>query len=148
MTFRYRTRQHVALPLLDVNQKPWRDLNTLIDRIGERAVLRALNIHEKTLYRWVTGRGQIPGRQHVAIQVLLGEIPGTEGQWSGWFFKAGKLWSPENVSYTAGQLRAAHFDADRISTLSREVTALRVKLAIAEQALDRFAPAANDRKRA
>jgi hypothetical protein len=84
----------------------------------------------------------------LAIQVLLGEIPGTEGQWSGWFFKDAMLWSPENVSYTAGQIRSAFYDADRISALSREVTALRVKLAIAEQALDRFAPAANDRKRA
>jgi len=147
-TFRYRTRQHVALPRLDVNQRPWRDLNALIDRIGEIAVLRALNIHEKTLYRWVTGRGQIPGRQHLAIQVLLGEIPGTQGQWSGWFFKDGKLWSPENTPFTAGELRASFYDADRISALQREVTALRVKLSLAETALDAFAPAANDRQRA
>jgi hypothetical protein len=37
---------------------------------------------------------------------------------------------------------------DAAQEMERITTALRVKLAIAEQALDRFAPAANDRKRA
>lgn len=148
MLLRHRTRQHIALPRLDVNQRPWKDLNALIDRIGEIAVLKGLNIHEKTLYRWVTGRGQIPGRQHLAIQLLLGEIPGTDGKWSGWFFKDGQLWSPENTPYTSVAIRASFYDAMRIFALQNAVDALRVKLAIAEQALDGFAPAANDRLRA
>ena len=135
-------------PALEANRKACSDLNTLIDREGLILVQRFLNVTEKTLWRWCTGRNHIPGHQHVAIQCALGELPGTDGQWPGWFFKQGFLWSPENVSYTQGQIRAAMYDGDRITTLQREVAALRVKLAIAETALDRFAPAANDRKRA
>ena len=48
--------------MLEINARPGRDLNQLIERIGERAVARELNIHEKTLYRWKTGRVPIPGR--------------------------------------------------------------------------------------
>ena len=135
-------------PVLDCNRAPCTDLNRLIERDGIMSTCRLLNVHEKTLWRWVTGRGNIPGHQHLAIRCALGELPGTEGQWSGWFFKGGKLWSPENEGYTAGQLRASFYDQDRINTLQRQVQALQVKLAISEAALDRFAPAANERKRA
>lgn len=135
-------------PVLESNRRACSDLKTLIDREGIISVQRFLNVTEKTLYRWCTGRNHIPGHQHVAIQCFLGELPGTEGKWSGWFFKGGFLWSPENVSFTQGQLRAALYDADRIATLGRQVEALRVKLAIAENALDAYAPAANDRMRA
>lgn len=135
-------------PVLDCNRQPLHDLNRLIDRDGILAVGRLLNVHEKTLWRWVTGRCAIPGHQHVAVRCALGELPGTDGQWTGWCFRDGKLWSPENVSFTQGQIRAAFYDADRISTLQLQVESLAVKLAIAEDALDAFAPAANDRRRA
>ena len=135
-------------PLLDCNRKPYSELKTLIDREGILSVQRILGISQKTLYRWVTGRYQIPGHQQTHIRIWLGEYPGTDGQWSGWIFRQGKLWSPENVSFTQGQLRASLYDADRITSLQRQVQALQVRLASAENALDAYAPAANDRKRA
>lgn len=134
--------------VLEVNRQPFTDLQKLLECEGSLRVQRILGVTEKTLYRWMTGRFKIPARQHTAIRIALGEYPGTDGQWSGWIFRQGKLWSPENVSFTQGQLRAALYDQDRISSLQRQVEALQVKLAIAENALDAYAPAANERMRA
>jgi transposase-like protein len=136
------------LPLLDINRQPLLDLERLVELLGERSVLRALDVHEKTLYKWRTQRIKIPGRQRIAIRMLLGDLPGTDNQWTGWMFRGGKLWSPENVPFTQGDLRASLYDKARISALTREVEKLRLRLAIAEGALEEMAPAANDARRA
>lgn len=130
--------------MLEINALPTLHLAQLVEQIGERQVCRELNIHEKTLYRWRTGRSKVPGRQHLAIRALLGDLPGTAGQWSGWMFKGGKLWSPEGNPFSAGDLLASLFNAQRIGALEQENRALRVRLAIAEEAVERLAPAANE----
>ena len=42
-------------PRLEVNAQPLRELAQAIELVGERPLLRALDVHEKTLYRWRTG---------------------------------------------------------------------------------------------
>lgn len=130
--------------MLEINARPGRHLNELIERIGERAVARELNIHEKTLYRWKTGRVPIPGRQHLAIRLLLGDLPGTEGRWSGWGFVQGELVSPGGDRYRPGDVLSLILLRQQLTAQRREVEDLRIKLAIAEEAIERLAPAAND----
>lgn len=130
--------------MLEINARPGRHLNELIERIGERAVARELNIHEKTLYRWKTGRVPIPGRQHLAIRLLLGDLPGTEGRWTGWGFVRGELVSPGGDRYRPGDVLSLVILRQQLTAQRREVEDLRVKLAIAENAIERLAPAAND----
>ncbi len=114
--------------MLEINTLPGRDLREAIVQHGESRVLRELNIHPKTLYRWLTGRCAIPGRQHLAIRALLGDLPGTDGKWSGWMFRQGRLWSPEGRGFTPGDLQASLFDAQRLRVLEREVRELRSRL--------------------
>lgn len=130
--------------MLEINARPGRDLNQLIERIGERAVARELNIHEKTLYRWKTGRVPIPGRQHLAIKLLLGDLPGTEGRWTGWGFVRGELVSPGGDHYRPGDVLSLILLRQQLTAQRREVEELRVHLAIAQEAVGRLAPAANE----
>ena len=130
--------------MLEINARPGRDLHQLIERIGERAVARELNIHPKTLYRWKTGRVPIPGRQHLAIKLLLGDLPGTDGHWTGWGFVRGELVSPGGDRYRPGDVLSLILLRQQLTAQRREVEELRIKLAISEEALERLAPAANE----
>lgn len=130
--------------MLEINARPGRHLNELIERIGESRLCSELNIHPKTLYRWKTGRVPIPGRQHLAIKMLLGDLPGTEGRWTGWGFVQGELVSPGGDHYRPGDVLSLIILRQQLTAQRREVEDLRVKLAIAENAVERLAPAAND----
>lgn len=134
-------------PVLEVNRIPLKDLNTLVEKVGELGVCRQLNVHEKTLYRWRTGRSAIPGRQHLAVKALLGDLPGTAGAWSGWRFWEGKLCSPAGDTFSAGQVLSLGLLRQQLSAQQQEIHDLKVRLAIAENALERFEPAANDARR-
>lgn len=130
--------------MLEINARPGRDLRALIERIGESRLCFELNIHPKTLYRWKAGKTPIPGRQHLAIKLLLGELPGTEGQWSGWGFRGGKLYSPGGDAFQAGDVLSLILLRQQLTAQRRELEALQVKLAIAEHALQAYTGAANE----
>lgn len=136
-------------PKLEINRQPLNDLHALIDKVGELSVCRELNVHEKTLYRWRTGRVPLPGHQHQVVKLLLGDLPGTAGKWSGWRFWEGKLCSPAGEAFDAGQVLSLGLLRQQLSAQRHEIEALRVRLAIAENAIQHLAPAANeDRARA
>lgn len=134
--------------MLEINQIPGRHLRQLVELIGERAVARELNIHPKTLYRWLTGRTPIPGRQHLAIKLLLGDLPGTEGRWSGWRFVRGELVSPGGDRFAPGHVLSLVLLRQQLSAQGRELEALRQRLQIAETALQHYTGAANEALRA
>lgn len=131
-------------PVLEINRQPLKDLETLVEKVGELSVCRQLNVHDKTLYRWRTGRVQIPGHQHQVIRLLLGDLPGTEGRWSGWRFWAGKLCSPAGETYTAGDVLALGLLRQQLAAQQAELHRLKIRLAIAEEAERRHAGAANE----
>lgn len=131
-------------PKLEINRIPVKDLHALIEKVGELGVCRQLNIHQKTLYRWRTGRVPIPGHQHQVIRLLLGDLPGTAGKWSGWSFWEGKLCSPAGEVFDAGQVLSLGLLRQQLSARDREIHELRVRLAIAENAIGHLAPAANE----
>lgn len=110
--------------MLEINEKPRRDLRQLIELIGERAVARELNIHPKTLYRWKVGKTPIPGRQHLAIKLLLGDLPGTCGKWTGWRFHDGELLSPGGDRYEPGHVLSLVLLRQQLTAQRREIEAL------------------------
>lgn len=133
----------VARPLLEVNAQPLRELAQALELIGERPLLRALDVHEKTLYRWRTGRCKIPGHQRQAIRMLLGDLPGTDGRWHGWRFVRGELIAPGGDRFAPGQVLSLGLLRQQLAARERELEALKVRLAIAEQAVETLAPTAN-----
>lgn len=134
--------------MLEINEKPRRDLRRLIDLIGQRAVERELNVHRTTVGRWLKGAVRIPGADHLAIRALLGDAPGTAGHWTGWRFYDGELLAPGGDRFTAGQVLSLRLQMQRAAQLEHEVRALRQKVKILETALDLYQPAANERQTA
>ena len=133
-----------APPVLEVNRRPARDLRALIERIGQPRVERELNVHRTTVKRWLAGQVRIPGAQHLAIRYLLGDLPGTAGQWTGWGFHDGQLYAPGGDRFTAGQVLSLVLLRQQLSAQAREIRELKVRLAISEEAERRHAGAANE----
>lgn len=133
-----------AQPALESNRKPFNDLRALLEKYGELGVQRELNVHRTTIRRWLAGQVQIPGHQLQVIRLLLGHLPGTDGQWSGWVFYKGKLCAPNGNEFQAGEVLAIGLQRQRVAALEAQVHELKVRLAIAEQGLQHLAPAAND----
>ena len=130
--------------MLEINARPGRDLRALIERIGEPRLLRELDIHRTTLRRWLKAEVKIPGHQHQVIRLLLGDLPGTNGQWTGWCFDRGLLVSPGGDSYRPGDVLALVLLRQQLTTQRRELDALKLRLAISEEAVEHLAPAANE----
>lgn len=110
---------------LEINHIPQRDLDHLLREIGQLAVERELNVHRTTVQRWQRGLVRIPGAKHQAIRMLLGDLPGTEGAWSGWRFWKGKLWSPGGDQYGAGDVLSLIFLRQEIAALKAEIHKLK-----------------------
>jgi hypothetical protein len=130
--------------MLEINALPGRHLRALIDRIGQVRVERELNVHRTTIRRWLNGQVHIPGHQHQVIKMLLGDLPGTCGQWTGWRFHEGLLLSPGGDTYRPGDVLSLVILRQQLTAQRRELEALKIRLAIAEQAVETLAPAAND----
>lgn len=107
-----------------------------------------MNVHRTTVKRWLAGQVKIPGHQHQAIRLLLGDLPGTCGKWSGWRFHEGQLLSPGGDAYGPGDVLSLILLRQQLTTQRRELDALKVRLAISEEAERRHAGAANEDLRA
>jgi hypothetical protein len=119
-------------------------LRELIERIGERRVERELNVHRTTIKRWLKGEVAIPGAQHLAIRGLLGDLPGTCGKWTGWRFHEGELLAPGGDSFKPGDVLSLIILRQQLTAQRRELEALKVRLAISEEAERRHTGAANE----
>jgi hypothetical protein len=128
-------------PILECNRIPLRDLGALLEKYGELGVCRQLNVHRTTVRRWLAGTVQIPGHQRQVMRMLLGHLPGTEGQWAGWSFFQGALVAPTGDAFKAGDVLAIGLQRQRVQALEAEVHRLTVRLAISEAAQPQ---AAND----
>ncbi len=134
--------------MLEVNERPRRDLRALIELVGQARVERELDVHRTTVRRWLSGQVKIPGHQHQAIRMLLGDLPGTCGQWTGWRFYNGELIAPGGDHFRAGDVLSLILLRQQLSAQQRELERLKIRLAIAEEAERRHAGAANEDMRA
>ena len=110
---------------LEINHIPQRDLDHLLEAIGLIAVERELNVHRTTVQRWQRGVVRIPGAKHLAIRQLLGDLPGTAGQWSGWRFWKGELIAPGGNRFTAGDVLSLIFLRQQLAAREAEIQALK-----------------------
>lgn len=109
---------------------------------------KTLQVSERTLHNWVSGRTAVPYAAYKLLRVLcFHEIPFKT--WQGWHFTGGKLWSPEGHGFTGldgswwsllvRQARASVvlFDQQRemratIASLNAELESLRGGSAVAD----------------
>ncbi len=118
--------------MLEVNALPARDLERLIELVGQLAVERQLDVHRTTILRWRSGQIKIPGAKHQAIRELLGHLPGTDGKWEGWRFWQGKLLAPGGEAFGAGDILSLILLRQQLSAQQREIRELKVRVAVAE----------------
>lgn len=119
--------------MLEINERPRRDLRHLLELIGHRRVERELNVHRTTIARYLAGQVVIPGSRQIAIRSLLGDLPGTAGKWTGWRFHDGLLLSPAGDQYQPGEVMAIGLNRQRIQQLERDLVAAKARIALLEQ---------------
>lgn len=88
----------------------------------------------------------MPGAQRLAVQALLGNLPGTTGRWAGWRFHDGKLLSPAGDSFSSGDVLSLILLRQQLAAQAREIRDLKVRLAVAEAG--HMHQAANESRRA
>ena len=133
-----------APPVLEVNRLPRKNLRLLIDAVGQRQVERDLDVHRTTVKRWLSGEVKIPGAQHLAIRYLLGDLPGTQGAWTGWRFAHGELISPGGDRFTPGRVLVVILQHQQIREMDHALRQAKSRIAQREQTIDRMGPAANE----
>lgn len=133
-----------AQPVLEVNRLPRKNLRLLIDAVGQRQVERDLDVHRTTVKRWLSGEVKIPGAQHLAIRYLLGDLPGTQGEWTGWRFAFGELVTPGGDRFTPGDVQAIRLQQQRARVLDQELREMRLRIKVLEKTLNQAGVAANE----
>lgn len=108
-------------------------LQELIDLHGRDTVERTLNVHRTTIKRWLDHTVKMPEGARALVEGLLGNLPGTDGQWNGWRFWKGELWAPNNQRYKAGDLAAQFYERQLIKSLQTELVKVKAKLALLER---------------
>jgi hypothetical protein len=101
-------------------------------------VASLLQVTERTVYAWYSGRTAIPYAAYKLLRILRWfELP---GPWAGWSMHSGKLWSPEGLGFAPSDAswwtilvrKASQFD-----DLVRSKSKLELKVDELAQLLDR-----------
>ena len=100
----------------------------LIEQIGERRIIRELNLHRTTLMRWRRGKVEIPPAQMRALRSMAYDV-GVDKDWEGWRIRDGKLWSPMGVAYRPGELEALPYVYGERDALRAQVDQLNAQIA-------------------
>lgn len=123
------------------------ELTQLVETIGFEAAEGYLRVHRQTLRRWLKGESRVPASALATLRaVAFGQMPGRkrEQAWNGWYFSDGKLWSPEDVCFEPGELRAIPYLRGELRALQRQVANLQAALKAAQHAGEVLYPAANE----
>ena len=120
------------------------EIRALVEDYGKHRSARVLDVHRTTIEPWCNGVVPVPERALVILrQAVTGQVPGMDGAWQGWRFYQGELCSPAGESFRPGEVMAIGLQHQRVRALEQALTETRRKLKIAEEALERLAPAAN-----
>ena len=61
----------------------------------------------RTYRRWEKGIRKAPRWAYKLLEsYAIGQLPNAGKKWQGWRFYDGRLWSPEDRDFTAGEIRA------------------------------------------
>jgi hypothetical protein len=62
-------------------------------------------VDRTTFKRWLLGQTKPPAATMELLRLhAYGEPPSLHGEWSGWTFTQGKLWTPANRGYSPGEI--------------------------------------------
>lgn len=103
----------------------------LIAHLGATVVERELDVHYATVRRWSLGTTPVPRSVLLALRALAGRTPAMDRHkaWAGWrMADDGKLYSPEDVAYGPGDIRAGQYFRELATVAQREALTLRVEL--------------------
>lgn len=121
------------------------ELKNLVSHLGANSAARTVGVHRTTLGRWLAGQVKPP---RTALQVLrmaaFGQVVGMGGQWEGWRFNDGLLWSPEGYQFTSGDLMAQVYERPLLKALRKQVAEYEARIVSLTKAAAQVDPAAND----
>jgi hypothetical protein len=120
------------------------ELRSLVERIGPTWAASVCGVHRTTLSRWLSGAVPLPRAALNALRAADGRAPGMAGQWDGWRFVDGVLWSPEGYQYRPGDLLAQQYDRPLILALQAQVRELEARIVRMTKAAAQVDPAANE----
>lgn len=103
----------------------------LIARLGASVIERELDVHYATVRRWIQGSTPVPRSVLLALRALAGRTPAMDRHkaWAGWRVgDDGKLYSPEDVAYAPGDIRAGTYFRELATVAQREALTLRTEL--------------------
>lgn len=123
------------------------ELQKLVEIVGPTWAEGYLRVHRTTLKRWLDGKTRVPESALVTLRAAAwGQMPGRKAErcWDGWYFADGRLWSPEDTSFEASELRAIPYLRGELRALRAHVAKLQATLAAERHAGDVRCPAAND----
>lgn len=106
-------------------------------------IAKLLQIPQVTANRWKRNRKLPPIARRLMEILLAGDLKHLSNQWHGWNILRGILISPENETFTPGEVRAGRLHrenaadhSDRVRQLRTELEELRKTLAVAREALE------------
>jgi transcriptional regulator with XRE-family HTH domain len=122
-----------------------REVAALVEEIGPGAAARLCGVHRTTVGRWLSGKVAPPPSALDLLRIAAsGQVPGMGGDWLGWRFAAGRLWSPNGVPYSPGDLMAQQYERPLIRALQRKVSELEARIVRMTKAAAQVDPAGND----
>lgn len=126
------------------------ELIDLVDEAGGlMSAVRLLNVHRTTITRWMLGETRVPDAALISLRAAARrQLPHQNmSAWSEWRFgEDGKLYDPSNRGYVPGDLLAIPLNHAMVMAQRSTIAELEDKLKRALDALDRLAPAANERR--
>jgi transcriptional regulator with XRE-family HTH domain len=77
-------------------------------------------VDRSTYRRWERGAARIPAAAFRLLHFHANGFPIGDRAWSGWRFHRGRLYSPENVGFDPGEIRALPYLYALVAELTRE----------------------------
>ncbi len=127
-----------------MSHKSLAELQVLVERIGPTWSASVCGVHRTTLGRWLSGVSPIPRAALNALRAADGRSPGMGGQWDGWRFVDGVLWSPEGYQFTPHDLLSHFYERPLIKSLQKVVREYEARIVALTKAAAQVDPAAND----
>lgn len=127
-----------------VRSKYLEELQLLVEHVGPSWAASVCGVHRTTLGRWLAGSVPVPRAALNALRAADGRAPGMGGQWDGWHFVDGVLWSPEGYQYRPGDLMAQVYERPLIRSLQKQVAEYEARIVSLTKAAAQVDQAANE----
>jgi hypothetical protein len=83
------------------------ELSDALGGLTPQVLADMVGTHVTTARRWLRHRAAPRCIMFALMFLRFGDLGALSADWDGWTLRGGLLWSPEGVSYTPGEVRAA-----------------------------------------